>query len=645
MNLDILVNGEDVSQVALLSQTEITKDSTQAISTAKLTFLASPNGQVAVFDVAKYDEDYYSFEPSQRDLVVIQNASAVRQFAGYITQIDRKVPVGAPITYDVMCSDFGVLLNAAVITETWTLTSDHQIIMEACGAVPGITVSSGNIATLVASIPTFQAKDISLRAMLENLCALTGGEWRVDYSGALHYYASGSASAPWGVSDQPDGSTTYKVRMDSVRSDFTSGANRIWVLGQLAGGVEIRGLGVDTNSQAKYGILTATVVDRQITDLATAQLRADAEIAQRAWPSVSGQFTYSDATISATPLDIGQTCPVVNGAYNLNASYILRSIKMKQVSDTVSEYTVTFGQRIPDLVLILRRAIQAAQPVTYTPPADITGVKIDITNFATTIEPVNIVTATPDAGGLLQIAKTTSAVTNTYDSKLYRWDPAVSAYRHNIAAGDIDADAVTAGTIAAGAIRATDAVFAAAAIQSADIGSAQITTAKLGDLTIGAGSSKPAWMKVVDSIGSLLAFAGYDSGTGFIGIGGVNARFGPSFLSAPVISCSSSGVAINGAEITVASGGDTFTLGTGGFTIAGGSNTLSMSNRGFRTSGGSYSSYFYADSMQIFTAGGDGVEISTSGIAVHGDNGINTTKTIAVGQTVTVKGGIITNWS
>ena len=44
MTLDILVNGEDVSQVALLSQTEITKDSTQAISTAKLTFMASPNG-------------------------------------------------------------------------------------------------------------------------------------------------------------------------------------------------------------------------------------------------------------------------------------------------------------------------------------------------------------------------------------------------------------------------------------------------------------------------------------------------------------------------------------------------------------------------------------------------------------------------
>ncbi len=580
MQLDVYINGSGCSDRALVQSMEIIKDSTQSISTAKIVFLSARNGRAARYNAARYNQDYYAFQPQQWDSVIVRQGDLNTQFQGFITQIERNAQSGEPIFY-CMCSDLGVLLNTQIITQTWTNQSDHNIIMAACSGVSGIILLDNNIATIVSNLATFAVKDITLRALLETLCKLTGGEWRVSSNGFLYYYSLGNAPAstggpvsddfygyelngrwsfinpagdcsytmdgtnllltvpsgsvhdswpgnkngprivqnvadvdftidarfdtrpsqdaqftgihveqdatnwirldviyppasgtnvrlfctsvagniptvrhdatilvgstfrlrvtragdvwsvgyapdadagdfamvasftqayvvskvgvfagnynatpasapaftssidyffnaaspiipedggsgrmaPWGVSDHPNGINTFAVRMDYVKSDFSAAANHITVLGSLTPGPEVRVTAQDLASQAKYGIRKATVVDRQIPNEAMAQLRANAEIAQRAWPIVSGQFTYSDRYITATPLEIGQTLSIVDGSNALNGSYIIRSIRMKQVNEDTTQYTVTFGQSIPDLELILRRAIQAAQPL------------------------------------------------------------------------------------------------------------------------------------------------------------------------------------------------------------------------------------------------------------------------------------------
>lgn len=570
MNINAQIAGDDVTHLALLKETEIRKDSTDAVSTATLTFFADfdaesrygearygtgrysfrpvewqelilTNGAVATGKAGVtvsltgdasdsvvtnangeysfsglYEGDYtvtptlagYTATPTSRSFTGIQSnqtgdfsitadaAAEVRQFAGFITSFERIVEAQNCTQFVVTASDYGILLDRTTINATWPSWSDKDIIEDALSGITGITIDPANIDLIVSSLANFEAKDISGRELLERICDLTGGEWRVDYRGYLHYYAAGSIAAPFGLSDAPDGVTSFPYRMDSVRSEFNNAANRITVLGGIGdGGTEITATAQDYESQAKYGILSATVVDRGITDATTADLRARAEISQRAFPIVSGTLTcWKDG------LDVGQTVYIRNGPHGISGNYLIRAIRITFLSKGTAldegdgveyraQYEVEFGQRTPDLVTALRRVAKSTKQPTYIPRAVIPDGSLTIDNFASTIEPVRIVTSLP---ALPDPAYSDNAIVLlTTDRKLYRrsgntWTATIYAadLGDQVQAGQLAADSVTAGTIAAGAIRAIDAVFEAAAIKSADIES--LSASKLTAGTIDA---------------------------------------------------------------------------------------------------------------------------------------------------------------
>jgi hypothetical protein len=113
-------------------------------------------------------------------------------------------------------------------------------------------------------------------------------------------------------------------------------------------------------------------------------------------------------------------------------------------------------------------------PVVNT--TDLSGT-IDVTQFASGIEPVSIVSFTP---GSPPATETTSTIFNTTDGKLYRWDGAqyiatipTSDLSGYVQAAQIEANSITAGQIAAGAIGADE--IAANAITTDKI--------RIGDVT------------------------------------------------------------------------------------------------------------------------------------------------------------------
>lgn len=477
MNLHFSVDGHDVTHLALFT-TAIRKSSTERISTASIEFL-SDFGSGSKYGTANYGEGTYAFTPLEGSEVILTDDSSVRQFGGYITSVERVLESGNLTRFRCTCSDYGILLNRVTVNGTYTSSSDKDIILNALASVTGITVSAANISLIIANLATFEAKDITGRELLDRICDLTNGEWRVDYSGNLFYYLSGSISAPYSLSDAFDGVTSFPCRMDRVTRDFSSGANRITVLGGFStSGAEIISTAQDLESQSKYGILAATVVDRGIADQASADLRGQAEIAQRASPVVNGSLTtWKDG------FDVGQTCYIRNGPYNISGNYILRSIGIRFITkgdamdidgmEGRAEYTIEFGQRLPDLIARLRRLeLQSRQP-TYVPVANPAPLSITTSNFAATIAPVFIVGAKPT---VWTSYPADAVFILTTDRVLYRrngddWTRSIYAVDmvDQIQAGQIAADAVTAGTIAAGAIRAVDAVFQTGAIQSADI--------------------------------------------------------------------------------------------------------------------------------------------------------------------------------
>jgi hypothetical protein len=529
MNLHVSIGGSDVTSLALFDGTEIQKSSTDSISTATLVFRQDYD-HMGVYGASTslYGTATYAFMPRAWQEVILTDDSGTRQFAGYIVKIDAQQVEGNITDYVCSCSDYGILLDRTTINETYLNQTDEAIILDAFSGVTGITASAGNIATIVSDLATFEAKDITLRELMERICELTGGEWRVDYSGNLLYYASGSLAASFGLSDQPDGVTTFKHGVTELTRDFTAAANRITILGGLTdGGVEISSTAQSTESISTYGILSATVVDRSIPDQATADLRASAEISQRAFPLVNGRaVTWKDG------LDVGQTIAITNRVCGLAQSFIIRSIGIKFIRPGAAlilgdgleyraEYEIEFGQKIPDLVSALRRLERRTRESTSTPVAIPPPLSVEPGSLASTLTRFYLVNAQP-VGAEWDQYEDDATFFLTTDRKIYRrtgptsWtalvetvdldgqitetqieDDSISTPKlqalavvagkiaaNAVTAGTIAADAVIAGTVAAGAIRAVDAAFDAAAIQNADINS--LSASKLTAGTIDA---------------------------------------------------------------------------------------------------------------------------------------------------------------
>lgn len=480
----------DVSDVAAFEDTEIRRDSTEAISTASCAF--EVDSQSSTYGTAVYGQGRYAFRPRPWQEISIRDQSGTAQFAGYVLGVKPVSPPGGPTRFECDCADYGTLLDRIIVNRTypagWT---DKNIILDAFAGVTDVTVLAANISNLATLDGAFDAKDVSLREIIDQVCGLTGGNWRVDYSRNLQYYAPGTVGLPFTITDAGSGNH----RMEEIEDDSTALANRITVLGgfdELA--AEITATESSLESQGRYGIRSATVVDRSITDPAIARLRARAELAERALPRRSGRFvTWSDG------IDVGQSVLVNNRAYSLNGVYVVYRVTTRQFSKSFSgadvpgeiycEHEVEFGQRKPELIAELARALQRPKQPTYEPIARPAPGSVGVENFASTIEPVRIVNALPS---LPNSAYSDNAVVLlTTDRKLYRrsgntWTRNVNAVdiEDQLQAGQLAADSVIAGTVAAGAIRAIDGAFELAAIQSADINT--LTASKLTAGTIDA---------------------------------------------------------------------------------------------------------------------------------------------------------------
>jgi hypothetical protein len=118
--------------------------------------------------------------------------------------------------------------------------------------------------------------------------------------------------------------------------------------------------------------------------------------------------------------------------------------------------------------------------------SELTGT-IGITQFASNIEPVNIVTFVP---GTPPTTKTTSNIYNTTDSKLYKWDSLTSTYKTipfseltgTISAAQISASTITGSMMVANTITAGQ--IQAAAIGTNELAALAVTAAKIAALTI-----------------------------------------------------------------------------------------------------------------------------------------------------------------
>jgi hypothetical protein len=415
------VGGFDVSGVVLVESATVKQDSTEAISTAEVTVFQRYG--TARYDVAEYDRAAFNeFAVNEWDELVLWDQDTTQLlFAGFILSVQRAIE-GPHLRLTLAAADWGILFERALITQSWPDgTPDSTIIADALAQVPAL--SAGTIVTQVTQLGLIEAKDQRIRDLLDDICKLTGGEWSVSYDGKLNYYAAGSIVAPFGLSDHPNGTTLQPYVLEDYGRDFADAANRVVVLGAVGEAGELRATANDAASQAQFGVLSVSLVDRNLADPTTAALWAEAEVAVRANPKITIQ-----ATVYAAGLARGMTVPVEAQRYGIASTLILRSLEIGIIAPDRERpataghrlrYRAVLGSRPPDLVYSLRRMQRKPVEATQAPASSIAPGTIGPDDFMDSIEPVIVVNRKPAGAEWAQYSATAVFLLTT-DRKLYR---------------------------------------------------------------------------------------------------------------------------------------------------------------------------------------------------------------------------------
>jgi hypothetical protein len=373
MNIQIMLNGSDVTDQCLLTATKITYDSTKRITTASITIAGVALNRASMYDYAHYDQDKYSVAIREMYEVIIYDGrdGVTKLFDGqiYAMTMAQTDSVGPTVFYQCDLNDWAAYLDRSVCWDTSFVAplpgSDAQIITALITQFcPKIKLA--DIATIVPQIQAFDWATKTCRQVLDDMTTLSMGSWRVDFDGYLHYYlASAAPSAPFGLSTSPDYVNTFPVKVDSYKHDFTNPINRAYVRGNVIDqGVTVEADYADPVSIQTYGEYAYGIVDTQIATGYDASLKAKSIVLTNAYPIETGNFTIW----GKDGLQCGMQVHLHEDNIGIDGDYTIIALTMQWVDPWTVQYAAQFGSAKPDLETILRLLNQRTMWATSVLP-------------------------------------------------------------------------------------------------------------------------------------------------------------------------------------------------------------------------------------------------------------------------------------
>ena len=389
MNALIYINGNDVTNACRLQDTRINYDSSKRITTAQITVMGRTLGREARYDYAHYDEDSYSIALRELYQVTIFDGrdGVTKLFDGQITALDMEQSDGPTfeVFYKVSMNDWAAWLDRAVCWDSGFMlplpSSDQNIIAALLSNFcPKVHLNPDNIAELVPVIESFDWLTKTCRQVLDDVCTLSMGEWRIDFDANLYYGpASAARPAPYNLSTSPDYVSTFPVRVEGYRHDFSNPINHAYVRGAVdpASGIWVTANYSDPVSVATYGEYSSAVVDQQITTGWDAALRAKSMVLQNAYPTEQGNFT-----VWTDDLQCGMQVHITEENLGIDGDYTIRALSLQWEDNHTVRYEAQFGAAQPDLETVLRllqlraRWQSSTQSVGSPAPGSVTDASI-----------------------------------------------------------------------------------------------------------------------------------------------------------------------------------------------------------------------------------------------------------------------------
>jgi hypothetical protein len=318
---------------------------------------------------------------------------------------------------EVECRDLTGKLDQADVDDerTYSETTDAAIITDVCGEFyPSLSTAAVDTTAYIKSFKFEEGE--SLLSGLRRLADRTGASFYVDVDESLHWYLPTANPAPWGISDEPDGVTTFACERNSldVNREWTTPCNRVRVVGAVSGTANISVVEEDKHSQAVYGIRSRTIVDRSCDTIEEARARAQVFLQENSRPQISGQFS-----IRREGLEVGQVVTITWGTtLNFAGEFLVRRVTMKWHSKTVVEYAVEFGDWRPDFFRAVKILAENSEDSSTVPVALPPAGSVTIDSLAANLGFIQIVNALPSLPD--PEYGTDAVVLLTTDRKLYR---------------------------------------------------------------------------------------------------------------------------------------------------------------------------------------------------------------------------------
>jgi hypothetical protein len=178
-------------------------------------------------------------EPGQ-EVIIRDNRTNVKLFGGYIKEVTRSFPKPDMVIESVRTQGYEKLIvnvDTGVTADYLAGANTEKEILTALFAAycPTITVDAHVITGNLTSIAFTNS---SLRRAIDELAAVEGRKWYVDSDKRLHYFASTGETAPFGLSDSPNDTTTFGYADFTYTTDENgdiTGTLKCWQPGLYAG--------------------------------------------------------------------------------------------------------------------------------------------------------------------------------------------------------------------------------------------------------------------------------------------------------------------------------------------------------------------------------------------------------------------------
>lgn len=274
-------------------------------------------------------------DPKAKAEVSIADGATV-YFAGILSRINA-LPLGEKTrVLSCSCHDFNQMLEEDVVDtlEEFAAKTDEQIIDTIfAGYVTDIDYAT-HVDGGAYTFDKIAFENVTVRQVMDTICAQSGCVWYIDYSKKLHYSAAEANTPGWHLSDDPDQATSFSYFENIQRDeDATNLVNKALVVGSAS-----QSWFQDSDSIDLYGTHSAIIRGTTIISDDDLQARGESILAKYKDPVVTYTLgTYQDG------LRAGMHIRVVSDLYALDETLLINQLTITFPVDGAPEYHLTCG--------------------------------------------------------------------------------------------------------------------------------------------------------------------------------------------------------------------------------------------------------------------------------------------------------------